>query len=164
MNLAASIVAIALGLIAIGVAHALPAHAPTAAQPAASNPDEPEPVRALKDYNLPRNSTLAIKGYDPVAYFPKGAGKPVKGLHSIEHICKGVTYRFATNDNLQRFKKDPARYEPAYAGWCAWAMVTGDKADIDPRKFIVKDGRLFLFYDGFLNDNRTKWQGRDHDE
>jgi hypothetical protein len=164
MNLAASIVAIALGLVAIGVAHALPAHAPSAAQPADSNPDEPEPVRAVKDYNLPRKSTLAIKGYDPVAYFPEGARKPVKGLDSIEHTYKCVTYRFASTDNLERFKKDPARYEPTYGGWCAWAMLNGDKVDVDPRKFIVKDGRLFLFYNGFLNDTRAKWLDRDHDE
>jgi hypothetical protein len=33
----------------------------------------------------------------------------------------------------------------------------GDKVQVDPKSFIVSDGRLFLFYKGLLGDTRAKW-------
>lgn len=154
MSAQAAIVAIILGVVAICVGEALPVQ--PVEQPA-------EPVRAVHLYNLPKNSTLAMKGYDPVAYFPEGGKKAIRGLESISLTYKSVTYRFASEEHLALFRKDPSRYEPAYGGWCAWAMLDGDKVEVDPRKFIVKDGRLFLFYNGLLNDTRAKWLDHDHE-
>ncbi|MFG0274550.1 MAG: YHS domain-containing (seleno)protein [Phycisphaerales bacterium] len=115
-----------------------------------------ESVRSTDEYNLPR-SGVALKGYDPVAYFPEGGGAPRKGDKSISLVHRGVTYRFATEANRERFRADPATYEPAYGGWCAWAMADGDRADIDPKSFLIQDGRLLVFYDGFFGDTRAKW-------
>ena len=154
--------AVVIGIFAIGLAGVIRAEPPDGPGAPASV-ETPEPVRAVGEYNLPKRSTLAIKGYDPVAYFPEGGAKATKGREDIELDHKGVTYRFATRANLERFRKDPDRYEPAYGGWCAWAMTSGDKVDIDPRSFIVKNGRLYLFYNGLLNDTRAKWRRRDHD-
>jgi peroxiredoxin len=74
----------------------------------------------------------------------------------------GVKYRFASQSNLDKFKANPARYEPAHGGWCSWAMREGDKVDVDPTSFIVKDDRLFLFYKGWLGNTRAKWLKGDH--
>jgi len=119
-----------------------------------------EPVRNTKEWNLKKG--LAIKGYDPVAYFPEGGGKAVKGDEALAHSHQGATYHFANRDNLDRFKNNPARYEPAHGGWCSWAMRDEDKTDIDPKNFIVKKNRLFLFYSGFWGNTKKQWEKGDH--
>ncbi len=125
-----------------------------------------EPVRNTAEWDLPKKTKLAIEGYDPVAYFPEGGGKATKGSKDHEYTYKGVVYRFASREHLELFKQAPARYEPAHGGWCSWAMADeGDKVEIDPKSFIVKDNRLFLFYDGFWGDARKQWlKKNDHED
>lgn len=111
---------------------------------------------ALKDYNLPRGSTLAIEGYDPVSYFARG--KAEKGRQGIESRYRGVTYRFAEESHRAAFNEHPDRYAPTYGGWCASAIgAKGTKVGIDPTNFKVKDGRLFLFYKGTFSDALKDW-------
>ena len=119
--------------------------------------------RNVEEWDLPR-SDLAIKGYDPVAYFPEGGGKAIKGKQSVTVTHEGVTYRFATTANRDRFVANPDRYEPAHGLWCSWAMSSGEKTAPNPKSFIVKDNRLFLFYDGFWGSTRDDWLKGDHDE
>jgi YHS domain-containing protein len=90
------------------------------------------------------NSTdgIAIKGYDPVAYFV--AGRPTPGVEAHAYRWKGVTYRFASAENLERFKTDPERYVPQYGGYCAFAMSLNRIADIDPARWAIVDGKLYL--------------------
>ncbi|MEL7001973.1 MAG: YHS domain-containing (seleno)protein [Bacteroidota bacterium] len=96
-----------------------------------------------KHFNIKKK--VAIKGYDPVSYF---SGDPQEGSKSIWHTYKGVTYYFKDVSNQQKFKKDPAKYEPQYGGWCAYAIgETGDKVKINPERFQILDGKLYLFYD-----------------
>ena len=95
---------------------------------------------------------LAVKGYDPVAYF--AAGTPVKGDKQLEYEHGGAKYRFAGRENLERFKQDPEKYLPAYGGYCAWAMAQGKLAGIDPEAWSIKDGRLYLNYS---LDVREQW-------
>lgn len=124
-----------------------------------------QPTRTTNVWNLDKTTKLAIKGYDPVAYFPEatgGGGVATKGNPTITAEHNGATYHFASEANKQLFLANPARYEPAHGGWCSWAMKEGDKVEVDPTKFIVKDNRLFLFYDGFWGDTRAKWLKQDH--
>lgn len=102
-------------------------------------------------------SGLALHGYDPVSYFPEGGAIPKKGNPSRVSEYLGATYRFADADNQERFEADPQRYAPAYGGWCAWAMVTGERVDVDPRSFLIENDRLLLFYDGLFADTRERW-------
>lgn len=108
---------------------------------------------AVEHYNLKRG--LAIQGYDPVAYFTEN--KAVEGKSAISHISNGVTYRFVSEANKKLFVADPKKYEPAYGGYCAYAMAFGDKVKIDPETFKVKDGRLFLFYNFNFTNTLKKW-------
>jgi YHS domain-containing protein len=85
---------------------------------------------------------LALKGYDPVAYFT--SGPPTKGADQYSFQWKGVTYRFASAENLQRFKTDPEKYLPQYGGYCAYAMSIDRIADIDPDKWAIVGGKLYL--------------------
>lgn len=113
-------------------------------------------ARDVSQFNLPA-SKLAIGGYDPVSYFSEGGGKPAKGQERFTEVYRGVTYRFASSENRERFRADPAKFEPAYGGWCATAMAEGKKVEIDPKSFKVTNGRLFLFYTDFITDARKKW-------
>jgi YHS domain-containing protein len=85
---------------------------------------------------------FALKGYDPVAYFT--IGQPTKGVDQYTYRWQGVTYRFASADNLQRFKADPEKYVPQYGGYCAYAMSLDRIADIDPYRWAIVGGKLYL--------------------
>jgi YHS domain-containing protein len=133
-----------------------------AGAPAATPGDQPaEPVRKVAEWNIGKEK-LAIQGYDPVAYFPEGGGAATTGDEKITTEYGGVVYRFASPAHRERFIANPARYEPAHGGWCSYAMIRGDKVQVDPRSFIVKDGRLFLFYKGLLGNTRARWLDADH--
>jgi YHS domain-containing protein len=114
-------------------------------------------VRLRKDrFDLSR-AGLAIEGYDPVAYFPEGGGRPTKGKKELSVEHRGVTYRFANAANRDRFVASPATYEPAYGGWCAYAMGHEDYTEPNPKRFSIEHGRLLLFYDGLLGDTLKSW-------
>ena len=154
-------------MLAAGIALTTPLFAFAQTQP--MNPAAAQavaPIRAVKNWNLPKakadQAPLAIEGYDPVAYFPEGGGAPKEGSKDITTTYQGVTYRFATAANRDAFLQDPAKYEPAHGGWCSWAMKDGEKVEVDPKTFIVKDGRLFLFYNGTWANTRSKWLKLDH--
>lgn len=85
---------------------------------------------------------VALKGYDPVAYFTDA--RPTRGDASISATHEGATYHFASAANRDAFRADPARYAPQYGGYCAWAVAQGYKAPIIPEAWAVVDGRLYL--------------------
>ena len=98
-------------------------------------------------------NNLAIKGYDPVAYFQEA--KAVKGDKSISTIQNGKTYFFSSEANKALFLKNPETYEPQYGGYCAFGMSGGYKAPIQPEAFTIVENKLYLNYN---LDTRTKWR------
>ena len=90
-------------------------------------------------------SSLAVSGYDPVAYFTEG--KPVEGSAAFEHKWNGATWRFANAKNLEAFKADPEAYAPQYGGYCAWAVSQGYTASSDPNAWRIVGKKLYLNYD-----------------
>lgn len=89
-------------------------------------------------------SSLAVSGYDPVAYFREG--RPVEGSGDFEYDWKGATWRFSSAENLAAFKADPESYAPQYGGYCAWAVSQGYTASADPNAWRIVDGKLYLNY------------------
>ena len=85
---------------------------------------------------------VAVKGYDPVAYFTDG--RPTRGSAEFTATHEGATYHFASAANRDAFAADPARYIPQYGGYCAWAVAQGYKAPIIPEAWAVVDGKLYL--------------------
>ena len=96
---------------------------------------------------------MAIKGYDPVAYFT--AGKPTAGNAKLSYRWNGATWQFASAENLQAFQKSPAKYAPQYGGFCAWAVSQGNLAPIDPTAWRIVDGKLYLNYNAAI---QKKWE------
>lgn len=107
-----------------------------------------------KQYNL--DDGVAISGYDPVAYFTQN--KAVKGSRDLAVVDNGVTYYFSSAADKEEFKKNPAKYEPQYGGWCAYAMgKDGTKVEVDPETFKIINGKLYVFYNKFFNNTLKSW-------
>ena len=106
------------------------------------------------EFNLEKK--VAIQGYDPVGYFKQN--KAIKGKKEITTTYEGVTYYFSSVENKNLFTKTPAKYEPQYGGWCAYAMgESGEKVEINPETFKIMDGKLFLFYNAYFNNTLKSW-------
>ena len=108
---------------------------------------------AQQDINLD-NEGRALHGYDPVSYF---TGLPVKGSDALYHEYKGVKYLFDSKENQKLFTASPEKYRFAYGGYCAWAMLQGEKVDVDQERFKKIDGIVYLFYNTFFTDTLDKW-------
>ena len=97
---------------------------------------------------------VAIRGYDPVAYFTER--KPLKGTSAYTAQHGGSVFHFASQGNRDAFVAAPARYAPQYNGFCAFGVAGGYKASIDPAAFTVVDGKLYLNYDQSI---QRRWRG-----
>ncbi len=112
------------------------------------------PALRKKEFNLDKE--IAVSGYDPVAYFK--LNKAVKGKKEFIVNNEGVYYLFSSAENRDEFKRNPAKYEPQYGGWCAYAMgAKGEKVSIDPETFKIVEGKLYLFYNSFFNNTLKSW-------
>lgn len=101
-------------------------------------------------------SGVAMDGYDPVSYFIDE--RPVEGKKEFSLVTHGVTYFFSSAKNREIFRTNPAKYEPEYGGWCAFAMGdSGEKVEVDPETYKIVDGKLYLFYNKFFNNTLTSW-------
>lgn len=72
------------------------------------------PAFAIEPVNKTSDG-VAIKGYDPVAYFTDG--KPVKGSTAFEYVWMGAKWHFSSAAHRDLFMKDPERYAPKYGGY-----------------------------------------------
>ena len=88
---------------------------------------------------------LAIKGYDPVAYFTDQQAK--LGISAYSATYKGATYHFASKENKERFEANPTEYVPQYGGYCAFGVAMNKKFDTDPEAWKVVDNKLYLNLD-----------------
>jgi len=110
------------------------------------------PVNTLKGGLFGGHADAAILGHDPVAYFTDN--KPVKGSDAFVHEWMGAKWKFASQAHLDLFKADPAKYAPQYGGYCAYGVAQGSLVSIEPDKFALRDGKLYLNYDAGV---QQKW-------
>jgi YHS domain-containing protein len=112
-------------------------------------------VWATTTSNLNKSGVI-LDGYDATSYF-KGV-EPIKGSAQFQVKTDEAIYWFANEDNKQAFMKDPKKFEPQYGGWCAYAVAESkEKVEVDPKSFVIQDGRLLLFYNGVWADTKKKW-------
>ncbi len=114
------------------------------------------PVKAGDEINTGYFGKVAIKGYDPVAYFTQR--KAIKG--SQDHAVKwlGAYWRFASEEHKQLFAANPQSFAPQYGGHCASGMAVhgGRTKDIDPEAWAIIDNKLYLNYSKQLNTLLTE--------
>ena len=58
---------------------------------------------------------IAIKGYDPVAYFTMS--RPVKGQKEYQFEWNNAKWLFANKEHLTMFQMNPGRFAPQYGGY-----------------------------------------------
>lgn len=85
---------------------------------------------------------VALRGYDPVAYFT--VGTPTKGLAQFSAGHDGAVFHFASAANRDAFAKEPAKYAPAFGGFCAMGAALDKKLDGDPNVWKIVGGKLYL--------------------
>lgn len=90
--------------------------------------------------------SVAIKGYDPVAYFTES--RAVEGSKDITSEWLGATWQFSSVEHQELFSANPVRYAPQYGGLCADGVAFGvTTTNIDPNAWRIIDGKLYLNYD-----------------
>lgn len=106
---------------------------------------------AAKDLQNLDGKSLAVQGYDVVAFFTES--KPVKGNAAITSSHRGATYHFASAANKAAFDAAPTKYEPQFGGYCAYGVSRGKLVEIDVNAFQIVEGKLLLQYSkGVRND------------
>ncbi|MBY0468156.1 MAG: YHS domain-containing protein [Burkholderiaceae bacterium] len=110
------------------------------------------PINTLTGGFFGGTGDTAILGYDTVAYFTDG--RPVKGSDSFVTTWMGAKWKFSTQAHLDLFKATPEKYAPQYGGYCAYGVSVDNLVSIEPDKFKIIDGKLYLNYDA---DVQQKW-------
>ena len=116
-----------------------------------------------------RFSSVAVDGYDPVAYFT--VGQPVKGSKEFTIEYNGAQWRFSSAENLAAFEAAPEKYAPQYGGYCAWAVSQNYTASGNPKNWSIVEDKLYLNYNdeiqkrwekdipGFIAKANENWPG-----
>lgn len=99
---------------------------------------------------------VAIKGYDPVAYFTNH--KPMPGDTAHVYVWQNVRWLFASADHRDLFIENPTDYAPQFGGYCAWAASRKYTADTDPRAWTIDNGKLYLNYNKRIQRRWSKEQ------
>ncbi len=86
---------------------------------------------------------VALKGYDPVAYFTDR--KPEKGKAEFAASFDDATYWFKNAEHRALFVADPDHYAPQFEGYCAVTVSRGGKYEADPQAWQIADGKLYVF-------------------
>jgi len=114
-----------------------------------------EARRGIEHYNLD-DTRIALRGYSPVSYFEKG--KAERGKKEFKAEYRGINYYFTSEAQRRKFLNNPEKYEPAFGGWCAFGMTVEGRFRIDPEKFKIVNGRLYVFLNDIEVDAKALWE------
>lgn len=110
----------------------------------ARNSFDPNPdhyiSQATERFNKP-----ALGGHCLVSYVNQG--KPVPGDAKYADTYAGVVYHFADESARAAFRKEPAKYLPAYGGFCVDGIANEKRFPGDPKTFTVYEDHLYFFFD-----------------
>jgi YHS domain-containing protein len=93
---------------------------------------------------------VAIKGYDPVAYFTEN--RAIKGINANYYIWNEAKWYFSNTENRDLFAQNPERYAPQFGGHCANGISKGKLVAADPEQWTIVDGKLYLNYNRKARD------------
>lgn len=101
------------------------------------------------------DSKIALQGYSPVSYIDLSIAQ--RGLKAYKSTHDGLNYYFTSAEQKAKFDKNPQKYLPEYGGYCAFGVSVGAKFRTDPNKFVVSNGKLFLFLYDVEVDAQQLW-------
>lgn len=111
-------------------------------------------IGVAQQNNLTKKGVIA-KGYDVTEYFNNNA---VKGDSKFQSTFNDAIYYFVNEKNKAVFDANPEAFIPQYGGYCAYAIgEKNSKVSINPKSYLVEDGKLYLFYDNAFIDTKQKW-------
>ncbi|MBR0697668.1 YHS domain-containing (seleno)protein [Bradyrhizobium lablabi] len=90
-----------------------------------------------------RYSGLAIRGFDPVAYFTDSVA--IEGRPEFEVAKEGAVWRFRNEGNRASFAAHPEIYGPQFGGYDPTDVVRGVACAGNPRFWAIVGQRLYLF-------------------
>jgi hypothetical protein len=99
---------------------------------------------AIGQHRYFEKDSLAIRGYDPVAYFTES--KAVKGDPHLFYNWQGSKWLFATDAHRQAFIKTPEAFAPQFGGYCAYGVSENHLSPTDPQAWTIVNGKLYLNY------------------
>ena len=116
-------------------------------------------ANASGEHTPPNTLAVGLDGYSPVSYFEQD--EPHFGSPEFRAEHDGVTYFFASQDEVDTFTADPQRYAPAYGGWCAYGMAVEGVFGADPTNYKIIDDRLNVFLRNDEVDTLDLWNDGD---
>ena len=111
-------------------------------------------AQSKTEYNID-DSKIALQGYSPVSYLDLNLAQ--RGVKDINSEYQGVKYFFVDKEQKRKFDANPQQYLPQYGGFCATGIAVGAKFRIDPNKFLVENGKLYLFLNSIEVDAKQLW-------
>lgn len=111
-------------------------------------------VQAQQGTSWFASNGVAIRGYDPVAYFKDA--KPVKGDSTYQFQWQGINWWFSQQAYLDSFKLNPEHYAPQYGGYCAYGASESHLAPTSPEAWTIVDDKLYLNYSPKVKSFWTK--------
>lgn len=101
------------------------------------------------------DSKIALQGYSPVSYLELGLAQ--RGSKAYKSVYKDIAYYFTSAEQKASFDKNPKKYLPQYGGFCAFGIYAGAKFRVDPNKFLVQNGKYYLFLNDVEVDAKQLW-------
>ncbi|WP_420603634.1 YHS domain-containing (seleno)protein [Flagellimonas sp.] len=101
------------------------------------------------------DSKIGLHGYSPVSYLDLGLAQ--RGSKQYKAIHKDIAYYFTSAEQKSKFEKNPGKYMPQYGGFCAFGVYAGAKFRVDPTKFVVSNGKYYLFLNDVEVDAKQLW-------
>lgn len=114
-----------------------------------------------QEYNID-DSKIALNGYSPVSYLDLELAQ--RGSKEYVSEIDGVKYFFTSSEQKKSFDANPNKYQPQFGGWCATGVAINAKFRVDPNKFVVKDGKYYLFLNSIEVDALQVWNENGHDQ
>lgn len=108
-----------------------------------------------KNANNIDDSKIGLQGFSPVSYLELGLAQ--RGSKQYKSVHDNIAYYFTSSDQKTKFEQNPEKYLPQFGGFCAFGVYAGAKFRVDPNKFVVSNGKYYLFLNDVEVDAKQLW-------
>lgn len=111
-------------------------------------------AQSKAEFNID-DSKIALAGFSPVSYVDLNLAQ--RGDKDFVSTVNDVKYFFVDAGQKKSFDANPEKYLPQFGGFCATGIAVGAKFRTDPNKFLVRNGKLYLFLNSIEVDAKQLW-------